>query len=103
MSDLGIKYAVERVSCVSFPPGIVATFLQEDKPEVLDGPREWVFDPIGWVRVVVAMDCNYGAFDAPHDFKQVPAAPKPAGFIPDSPVYINIELDFVAFVRQQVK
>lgn len=69
LPDLSIKYAVERASCVSFPPRIVATFLQEDKPEVLDGPREWVFDPIGWVRVVVAMDCNYGACDALHDLK----------------------------------
>jgi len=40
LPDLGIKYAVEGVPCVSFPPGIVATFLQEDEPKVADAPRE---------------------------------------------------------------
>ena len=69
MPDLGIKYAVESVPCVSFPPGIVATFLQEDEPKVADAPREWLLDAVGRARILVAMDCSYRAFDAPYDFK----------------------------------
>lgn len=72
LPDLGIKYAVERASCVSFPPGIVAIFSQEYEPEVLDDQREWAFDPFGRVTVIVAMDCNYETFDAPYNVKQVP-------------------------------
>jgi D-inositol-3-phosphate glycosyltransferase len=75
----------------------MSTVLQQNEAKVIQVGRERAAYTLSWMGIIVAMDCDHGAPDAPPELCERPASPQLRRLLPDLLKNVTVETDIAAF------
>jgi len=82
---------IETIPRLFLGPRAVATFLKEHEAKLTESGRERLPDPLGRVRVVIAVDRCYRASDPLSESQESSSPAQFSGFLPDLPKEIPVQ------------